>query len=778
MSLGLGIAACLLIYLFIQDERNFDGIHTKSDQIYRLDEIQSFPGTNTQKVALSMPGMGPAIQRDYPEVLQYTRYWGRGRGVYQYEGEQILVEESVVVDSTFLHIFDFPLLEGDRKTALDEPNSMVLTRQVAEKIFGNTAALGKSIRQDERTFEVTGVLEDIPENSHLQFEVLISMPTVTIDRPDFNSQFGSNFLVTYLLMQPGADMAVLEKRMPEFLLRCMPPDPESSRNVNDNYKIFFQPLQEVHLASMDIEHDYHNHRKFNGSYLKLFSLVGLLILLIAAVNFMNLITARASHRWKEVGVRKTIGAMKGQMFTQFSVEAAILGVFAFVIGVGIALLCTPLLNHLLDRSLSFYYFLENPMVLLCSFLTTVILSVLAGIYPSYYLSSFKTVKILQGANLESNKSIFRSSLVVLQFGLAIGMIISTFIVVQQLYYIKNKDIGLNKDHILLVDLNDEANKIYNTLKNEIKRSSYVKGVTASGQRLGNNFHQWGFKLRTDSVRGVTPSNVHVDFDYLDVYDMQIVKGRNFDEGRPLDDGYAFIINEAFAKELALPDPIGVEAGHSWYPDDTLGTIIGIVKDFNFNSLHYAINTLSLVVHMDWGFDELSIKIDGNNIPAAIADIEQTWNSLVPNWPFQYSFLDEHFAEMYESDKQMEAVVTIMAILAILIACMGLFGLAAITTEKKIKEVGIRKVLGASVQNIMYHLSKDFGRVVLLAFVLFSPLTYVLMLKWLENFADRISIQPMVFIVGFLVAFTIAIVTVSFHTSRAAMGNPVQALRDD
>ena len=356
---------------------------------------------------------------------------------------------------------------------------------------------------------------------------------------------------------------------------------------------------------MDIEHDYHNYRKFNGSYLNVFTLVGIFILLIAAVNFMNLITARASHRWKEVGVRKTVGAMKGHLFSQFVLESVLLGVFAFVLGIAINLTLLPSLNTLIGRELSMDYFLSNPTLLLSAFIVTLILGFAAGIYPALYLASFDAVKVLKGGELKNRKSAFRSSLVVLQFGLAIGMIVSTLLVVQQLQFMKNKDLGLNKDHILLVDMNQEANEVFETLRTELLKSGNVKGVTASGQRLGNNFHQWGFKLRTDSIRGLTPSNVNVDYDYLDVYEIKLKEGRNFSREHGTDNGYAFIINESFAEELALEDPIGVAAGHSWYPDDSLGTIIGVVEDFNFNSLHYDINTLSLVVHPDWGYDELS-----------------------------------------------------------------------------------------------------------------------------------------------------------------------------
>ncbi len=777
-SLALGIAACLVIFLFIQDEKSFDSIHLNRENIYRLDEVQSFPGTNTQKVALSMPGMGPALLKDYPQIQKFSRYWGRGKHLYIKGDKKLLVDESVVVDSSFLDMFDFHLLEGDRATALREPFSIVLTKRMADNLFGNTNSLGQSVTMDENDYKVTGVLKDVPENSHMQFDALISMATTTSENPDFDNQFGSNYLVTYLEMRSDADLDALTIKMPEFLLRYMPPNDGSVGTVNDYYKIFFQPLSAVHLASMDIEHDYHNHRKFNGVYLGVFTLVGLLILIIASVNFMNLITARASQRWKEVGVRKTIGALKNQLFTQFSFESGLLGLLAFFFGLALAWTFIPFLNKLLDRSLSLVYFLDHPLILVGAFLSTMFIGVLAGVYPSYYLSSFKTVNILRGGHEENKKSIFRSFLVVLQFGLAISMIICTFIVVQQLYYVLHKDIGFNKDHILLVDLNEDANEVFSILKTELKRSGQVKGVTASGQRLGNNFHQWGFKLKTDTIRGVTPSNVNVDYDYLDVYEIKLLAGRNFSKDRLRDNGYGFIINESLSKELGVDDPIGVSAGHSWYPDDTLGTIIGVVKDFNFNSLHYAVNTLVLVVHEDWGYDELSIKIDGKNIEAAIAEVQQIWNNLVPEWPFQYSFLDQHFEALYRSDQQMESVAAIMAILAILIACMGLFGLAAINTEKKIKEIGIRKVLGASVQNILLQLSKNFTFLVLLAFVLFSPITYILMKNWLENFADRITIGPSVFIMGFAIAFVIAILTMSFHTLKAALNNPVNSLRDD
>ncbi len=775
-SLALGIAACLLIYSFIRDERSFDTFHEKTSQIYRVDEIQSFPGTNTQKVALSMPGMGPNMLEDYPEVLNYTRFNGWGKQLVEKGDQRLMLERVASVDSTFLQIFDYKLLTGDKKTVLNEPNNIVITSETATIFFGNNNPIGESLRLRGEDFKITGVLEDTPENSHLQFDLLVSMAFHKKDNPNFDNQFGNNFLNTYLVMAPEADVNALESKMPDFITRHMPPQEENPIDANDFYKIFFQPLPEVHLASMDIEHDYQNYRKFNGSYLDIFAMVGLFILLIAGFNFMNLITARASHRWKEIGVRKSIGALKHQLFGQFAIESMFLGVVAFVIALIINWAATPFLNNLLDRKLSFSYFLENPTLLIAGFLLTVLLGFIAGIYPSYYLASYDPVEVLRGGNVKNNKSIFRSSLVVMQFGLAIAMIVSTLIVVQQLYFMQNKDIGFDKSRMMLLGMNQEANQKFDVLKQELKNNPLIKGVTASGQRIGNNFHQWGFKLKVDSIQQMTPSNVNVDYDYLEVYDIDIKQGRGFSKEYARDAGFAFIVNEAFAKEMNLENPVGVDAGHQWYEDDSLGTIIGVVEDFNFNSLHYKINTLSMVVHPEWGYDELSVKISGENVPAAIAHVERIWNEQVPSTPFNYSFLDEHFEELYKTDQQMESVVSIMALLAIFIACMGLFGLAAITTERKIKEIGIRKVLGASVPQIMISLSKNFAMMIGLAFLIFSPFTYFFMQNWLENFAYSIDINPMVFLLGGFLATLIALLTISYHTFRSARANPIKALK--
>jgi putative ABC transport system permease protein len=773
-SLSIGIASCMIIYLFVTDEKSFDAFHQKSETLYRLDEVQSFPGTNQQKVALSMPGMGPNLLKDFPEIVNYTRYYGREKQLVVRDEKRFLLPSLAAVDSTFLDLFDFELLLGDRNTALDEPHTILLTEETALKFFNSPQeAMNNTVTWRDTEFRITGILKNIPENSHLQFGALASMTFFTKQEPDFNNQWGSNWMNTYLQLHPHTDVKALEAKFPDFLSRHMD-DPE----INNYYKLFLQPLREVHLTSTDIEHDYNNYRKFNGAYLDVFYVVGAFILLIASVNFMNLTTARSSHRWKEIGVRTSIGAKKNQLFSQFIFESVLLAFSALVLAVLLNLLFVPLLNTVIGRELDLTALLDQPAQILLVVGGTLLLGVLTGIYPSFYMTSFSTASVLKSGGRTEGSSVFRSALVVLQFGLAVAMIVSTLVVTQQLRYMKNADIGFNKEQILLVDMNQTANKNFEVLREELKRYPVIKGVTASGQRLGNNFHQWGFKVKADTgVFDITPSNVNVDYDYLTVYGINLLEGRNFSKDIATDDGKAFIINESLARELGMKDKtIGTQVGHGFYHNDSLGSIIGVVKDFNFNSLHYKINTLALVVHKDWGFDEMSVKIEAGKSEEGVALVKKLWDEHVPDYPFDYTFLDEHFATLYRSDQQMSSVVSIMAGLSILISCLGLFGLVAISVKKKTKEIGIRKVLGASETQITALLSRNFAVLILIAFVLASPLTYYLLSNWLEGFAYRIGINPLLFFVGGFIAMAIALITISYHTVRSARANPVDSLR--
>jgi putative ABC transport system permease protein len=773
-SLAVGLACCMVIYLFIADERSFDDWHSQKQNIYRLDEIQNFTGTNVQKVALSMPGMAPNVKAEFPEVVNYTRFWNGQKTLIQKDETKLLVDNVARVDSTFFDIFDYGVKIGDKNTFLDQPYNIVLTEETSRKFFNSEEeAIGGLLKLWDHEYKVTGIIKNVPENSHLKFDALVSMTSITSEQPNFNDRWGSNFLNSYFILHPHVNVKALEEKFPAFLRKHM----NNSPDINERIIMFLQPLKDVHLASTDIEHDYNNYRKFNGKYLDVFALIGVFILVIAAVNFTNLTTARSSHRWKEIGVRKSIGARKLQLFSQFIFESTLLVIFALVLAVLLNFLFVPLLNQLIGRQLSVFSFFTQPINLLLAMTLAVGLGLLTGIYPAFYMTSFNMSRILKGGSKTDGKSVFRSTLVVVQFGLSLAMIVSTLIVLQQLSYMKNKDIGFNKDQMMLIDMNKEVNEKFETLKTELSKSRYVQGVTASGQRLGNNFHQWGFKVKTDTgVMNITPSNVNVEFDYLKVYGIKLKQGRSFSKENPRDNGFAFIFNESLAKELGIKNIIGAEVGHSWYKDDSLGNVIGVTEDFNFNSLHHKINTLSMVVHADWGYDELSVKIDGADVQAAIADVKHIFESNITSFPFTYSFLDEHFNVLYRSDQQMSAVVTIMAGLSILISCMGLFGLAAITTERKTKEIGIRKVLGASTSQITFLLSRNFTVLIFVSFVLASPVTYWLLTTWLETFAYRVQISPVLFLLGGFVAMIIALATISFHTIRSANANPVNSLR--
>ncbi|MDN5211326.1 ABC transporter permease [Fulvivirgaceae bacterium BMA12] len=775
-GLAIGMAACLVIYLFIHEELSFDKFHQKKNQIYRLDEVQSFTGTETQKVALSMPGMGPNLANEFPEIRSFTRFWDMGSSLYQKGPEKFLIDKTVLVDSTFLEIFDFELLSGDRSTALDQPNSMVITEQTARKIFNSIEVLGKELTLErggeEIPIKITGVLAPVPDNSHLQFDVLGSITTVTSQNQEFNNQFGSNYLVTYLLLNEGTDIQNLESKFPDFMVRHM------NEDINQYYKLYLQPLTDIHLGSTDMDHDYHNWKEFDGAYVSIFIIMAIFVLLIAGVNFMNLSTARSATRSKEVGLRKSIGANKNQIINQFLGESVLLSVFALLIAIILSASFVPYLNGLTNRSLSLPSIFNQPEVILLILAGTLLIGIISGIYPAFVMSSFSPVKGMKGKlSNKGKKSSLQNILVIGQFVIAITLIISTILAVRQLNYMKNKDIGFNKDQILLIPLDRHANEKYQTLKTELLKQSGIEGVTAAGQRIGNNFHQWGFKIKTDTtVTNLTVSNVHVDYDYMEVYDIKLTSGRSFSREYGTDPEYGFIVNEALVEELGLKNPLGQPVGHGSYHKDSLGTIIGVTTNFNFNSLHHKVNTLVISLHPGWGYEEMSVRISPDHMAETIANIKSTWDHILPGRSFDYSFLDQHFETLYASDEQMTKVVPIIAMLSIVIACLGLFGLSTITVEQRIKEIGVRKALGASLGQLFLLLSKDFVLLIFMAFIISIPITYYFMEGWLANFAFHIRIGFGVFMLAGILSLAIAIATVSYKIILAAKRNPAEILK--
>jgi putative ABC transport system permease protein len=774
VGLAVGIAACIVIMLFVYYEKSFDEQHTKN--IYRLNEVQKFPGmVSSQKVALSMYPMGPTLKQEFPEIKNFTRVRWNTKYQATYNEQRIYLPQVFFVDSVFLDIFDFKVLRGSRKTALLKPHSIMITQETAKKLFGNADPMGKTITHyggDTTSFEVTGVLADAPQNSQFQFDAIASFSTMY--RPDMNDNWGGNWLNTYLELAPGTNTAALEKKFPAYLKKYIKGEGWKF------YELFLLPLKEVHANAADIGLDYVNYQKFDKKFTNLFALIAIIVLVIACVNFMNLSTARSAERAREVGVRKSIGAHRLQLAIQFLGETIMISLMALVLAIIIVSLVLPYVNGLSQRDISLPL-LNNPFIIPVILSGVLLMGLLSGIYPALFLSSFKTVKVLKG-NIDAGKNSggLRNVLVVAQFASAVFLIIATVFVVKQLSFMQHKDPGFNRDQVVTIPLDNITSRKYDVLKQQFLKSAHISGVTGSVDYLGSHLDQTGvdFQYRNDPVRSMASTVLIVDPDYMDLYHIKLVAGKNFSDKQST--GKEYIINEAMANELLKDHPKAPANSllGSRFGLDSTGTIIGIAKNFNFNSLHYKIETLFIVNMKGWGYRNMSVKLNGGKTEQALADIQATWKSVLPDEPFEYQFLDDRFNEIYRADNQVSKVVGILAGLAIFISCLGLFGLASYAAERRVKEIGVRKVLGASVQNVVLLLSGNFIKLVLIANVIALPLAWFAVSKWLQNFAYHIDIQWWVFILSGIVAILIAFFTVSFQSIKAAVANPIKSLRSE
>jgi len=777
-GLSIGMAACIAILLFVFYERSFDKFHTRN--IYRLNEVQKFEGmVAAQKVALSMYPMAPTLKAEFPEIKNYTRINGAGKVPLNYGEKKIYIDRVCYVDSTFLQIFDFKLLQGDRNTALEKPNSIVITKEIAESFFGKENPIGKTLtsyRRDTTNLIVTGVLENVPQNSQLQFKGLV--PFRTIERPQWMDNWGGNWLNTYLELAPGTNIAALEKKFPEYLKRHM------SNDNWKNYELFLLPLSEVHGGASDIGLDSFNYQQFDKGYTKIFFIIALVVLLIACVNFMNLSTARSAERAREVGVRKSIGASRWQLSMQFIGESIMMAFIALFFAIILVKLFLPAIENLSQRNLDFPIF-TNWKLILSLLGGTIGLGVISGLYPSVYLSSFKPVKVLKGsAQTGRSKSVLRNVLVVTQFASAIFLIIATTFALRQLNFMKNRATGFDREQVVNIPLNQGTDRKYQLLKKELLQNSLVSGVTASQDVLGSHLDQSGIGFKGDGPeRQLTSTRLIVDADYLNLYKIQLAEGKNFSPDSSAN-GREYIINESLAKELLKDNTkadftslIGKRFGFD-SSGQLVGQIVGVAKDFNFNSLHHKIETMFMFNQTQWGLNRMSVKINGSRTKDALTYIESVWKKINLGIPYEYKFLDDHFKDVYRADSQISTIVGALAILAIIISCLGLFGLASYAAEKRVKEVGIRKVLGASLQHIVFKLSKDFLKYVLIAALIALPLSWFAINKWLQDYAYRVEISWWIFLVAVILALVIALVTISFQAIKAAIANPIKSLRTE
>lgn len=777
VGLAIGMTACLVIMLFVLYERSFDSFHKKN--IYRLNEAQKFEGmVAAQKVALSMFPMGPTLKNDFPEIKNFTRIWWNNKYQVTYDEKRVYLPEIFFVDSTFLQIFDFKLKKGNRETVLQKPNSAVLTESTAQKLFGAGNPIGRTITHyggDTTSFIVTGILQDIPQNSQLQFDALYTINTFHEHYAEMMNNWGGNWLNTYLELAPNTNVAALEKKFPAYLKEHM-----ADGDGWKNYELFLLPLRDVHAKANDVGLDYLNYQKFTNTYTNIFSIIAIIVLVIACVNFMNLSTARSAERAREVGIRKSVGARRFQLSLQFIGETVLLSIIALLVAILLLQLVLPYVNDLSQRNLKLPFF-NNPLLLSYVFLGTVCVGILSGIYPAIYLSAFQPIKVLKGSILTGkNKGALRNVLVVAQFASAIFLIITTIFALRQLRFMQSRDPGFTRDQVVTVPLDHVSGKKYDLMKQQLLGNSLISGVTAAQDVLGSHLDQSGVQFKGDGpLRQLTTTRLIVDHDYLSVYRIPLLIGKNF-SSEPSANGKEYIINESLAKELLKDTP---KKPLSWllgknFGFDSSGTIVGVARDFNFNSLHYKVETMFMCNQKDWGFSNISIKINPNKASTALAFIQSVWKKNCPDHPFEYQFLDDHFKEVYRADMQVSNIVGILAALAIIISCLGLFGLASYSAEKRVKEVGIRKVLGASVQNIVGLLSKHFVKLVLIANIIAWPCAWLALNRWLRDYAYRVSISWWVFIVAGLTAMGIALITVSFQSIKAAIANPVTSLRTE
>jgi len=770
LGLALGLATCLLIVFYVVDELSYDRYNTKYDRIYRINTDLKY-GETVSSFALVAPPVGDALVSNFPEVLKTARL-SVAMNIRFKKGNENLVEDKVLYcDKSILEIFTMPMLAGDTHTALNDPTSIVISQSAAKRYFGNTAAVGQTLMMvgDSSVHNVTGVMRDIPSQSHFRADFLIPLAPNT----DHSwSHFNTN---TYILLKPGADHKKLEAKFDGLMRRNINTadfDYDKFSSKGNYIRMNLTPLTDIHLKS-------NRQRELapNGNieYVYIFSAIALFILLLACINFMNLSTARSANRAREVGVRKVLGSSRKYLIAQFLSESVLVTFTAIVIAALAAWALLPLFNDIAGKQIvirlqTFVWLL--PMLLLI----TVVVSVLAGSYPAFFLSAFQPIHVLKGKISTGFKGgALRSFLVVTQFAISIFLIIGTLVIYNQLNYIQNKNLGFERDRVIVIK-NAQVLHDPKILKNELKQLSGISNATLSSY-LPTGTNRWTNSISKEHKGGMFAEYWPVDEDYISTMGMSLVKGRNF-SSQLSTDSLGIIINQTTASMLGFAnDPINQTIYNGQGEHARKYHVIGVVKDFNFSSLRDNVTPLVMVMANDW-MASLNVKASTSNLPALLKQIEGKWKSIAPNEPFNYSFMDEDFNAMYRSEQRIGQLFIIFTSLAIIIACLGLFGLAAYAAEQRNRELGIRKVLGAGVSTLVAMLSKDFIRLVIIAIVIAAPLAWLVMQKWLQGFAYRQNIQWWVFAAAGAGALVIAFITVSFQSINAALVNPVESLRSE
>lgn len=765
-GLAIGMASCLLITVWVLDELSFDKFHENAPHLYRVEENQHYSGRIYHVNVTPFP-LGPALKEKFPEISDAVRVVRTG-GLLLRSGDQAFFENSVIaVDPSFLQMFTFPLIKGGKNTVLEAPNSLVITEEMAKKYFADEDPLEKVISiNNQYEFIVTGVLKKIPHNSILQFDMLIPYAYIekiaeTNKRFARNlTEFDSNSIFTFVRLQENASVKPVNEKIFGFIRTKVP---------TSQTDLELMPFTRIYL------HGYFGYGKSMGAiqYVYIFSIIAVFVLLIACINFMNLSTARSSNRAREVGMRKVVGALKKHLVRQFYGESIIFAIISLVFAISLVLLLLPAFSSLSGKELSFN--ITGIRTILAGILgITLFTGLVAGSYPALFLSSFQPVKVLnRSLKSGSGSTKFRKILVVFQFTLSILLIIGTTVVYKQLNFMKQKKLGWDKDHLVSIPLRADVRDSYQSLKNELSKDSRILGVTSSQQRpsqIGSNSGgaRWdGKDPEMQTLIGFTA----VDFDFTETLGIEMLEGRSFSREFPSDSSSAFLINEEVAKIMGKESVIG----ERFYFMGREGTIIGIMKNFHYQPIRQNIEPLA--IHIDPNqFNQMLIRIPPENITDSLQFIENTWNRIVSGYPFDYRFLDEDFDRMYRSEERVGSLLNVFAVLAVFVACLGLFGLASFTAEQRTKEIGIRKVLGASVPNITVLLCREFFFLVVLANIIAWPAAYFSMKSWLQSYAYKTGISVSVFVAAMAAALIIAVISVSFQAVRAAVANPVKSLK--
>ncbi len=768
-GLAIGMACCILILLYVQDELSYDRYHENAGRIYRLALEAQIPG-KVLKAPVTPGPMGPAFANDYPEVISAVRFYRDPwhNPLVSHGDKRFYQERFFFADSNVFDMFTFPLIRGNPKTALREPNSIVITEEMAEKYFGNEDPMGKVLAVELRhmlaDFRVTGILRRIPHNSHFRFDCLAPIANVSDLWRDIFDNWGNYLVCTYLLLRKDPRPALLEEQFPSFMNTHM-------KDEQMSITLHLQPLTRIHLHS---HLEYEIEPNSDIAYIYVFSAIAFFILVIACINFINLSTARSTNRAKEVGMRKAVGAHRLQLIRQFLGESVFLSLIALMLAIALVELALPALNALAGKELAMGYGGNLP-VLLGLVGIALFVGIVSGTYPAFFLSAFQLADVLKGTLKAGSKNpLLRRVLVVLQFAISIILIIGTGVVYNQLDYIRDKRLGFHKEHVIVLPIRgQEVRQNYEAIRSKLLQDPDILGVAASSRVPGGIIGKCSISPEGAQNEFVVPW-LSVDHDFIETLGIELAAGRDFSKDFATDAAEAIMLNEAAVKRFGWESPhkaIGKKA-RFW---GKKRAVTGVVKDFHISSLHHSIEPLVLHVHPN-DFLYISARIRSDHISDALDFLKHTWHEFAPNHPFEYFFLDDSFDKLYRAEHKLGRIFGSFSLLAISIACLGLFGLASFATEQRTKEIGIRKVLGASVSGIVLLLSKEFTKLVIVSNLIAWPIAYFAMKDWLENFAYHIHIGVGTFVLGGILALIIALLTVSFQAIKAALANPVDALR--